>query len=338
MKHLVIPIIFNSSLVSKTKLRSRMVGFILISFSIGCFFVNLLSLLLKTADELMFGLSCISVILLTTVMILVLESPMWLYKRNKLIRFFHVLDKLSKINNSPISEEFYFEHFALRDINHINFIAKKCDSKHLKHDIDKEENKDHFKGLFFNKKNMSVLFSIWLQAAAMFTCFNGLTINVQDLGIKSIQLNGMTLGLGQMIGYSIITVKAPTLLRKKMSIVILIGEISCAGLLVLIDYLNFKGNEIVQSGLSAALMTIFVGMHFGVTYMLASESFPTQYRGVASASLSFIGNLVGSSAPWLIEVSKGMGLHLMVGCSIYSVLALMFICFQFETFHNEGIH
>ena len=325
-----------------------MVGYTLISFSFGCVFLNFCTFFFAEADTLVAFLSVLMFMLLLPVPFFLIESPMWLYKRGRVTRLIRVLKRIADLNAVTISKDYFDKLLSLptsestagarKSIILRSFHALRNPSE--VHDVDdikriKRINRVNFFELFFTTKYNLVLFSICLQSAAMFTVLNGLTTSIQDLGIEVIQINGIILGIFELVGFSIVTYKGPEMRRKKASIVILLGEISGALVLLVLSFFEFTGKNLVTSLISTIWINVFVSAHFGVVYMLVAESFPTDFRGLAGATMSFFGNICGSSVPYLIQISKSLNLHVMVGCSIPSVIAICFIFLQHETFDNK---
>lgn len=170
-----------------------------------------------------------------------------------------------------------------------------------------------------------------LQSSLLYTLFYGMTTSVQDLGLKSIQLNGIFLGITQSLGFLSVLPFTHKMKRKEWSLkfqaMILISA------LFLIT-LSLCGDSSVilflQTIISTCLLASIMSASFPLIFLYISELFPTETRGLASALILFFGKMVGALAPFLSSYSQKMGLHILVGCCIPVVfsLPLTYICLE----------
>ena len=99
---------FANFVVPKTTIRSRMVGLCLVSYSLGCISLNLLSLLFTDADSLMVMLTALIIFAVLPNFFVLLESPMYLYKSGYVVGTINTLREIAYRNNRKIGYK-YFE-------------------------------------------------------------------------------------------------------------------------------------------------------------------------------------------------------------------------------------
>ena len=70
---------------------------------------------------------------------------------------------------------------------------------------------------------------------------------------------------------------------------------------------------------------------------MCAKHFPTSIRGSCTAIVIMISQILGDLAPKLSHWSIQIGLHPIVGCSIYLIFAIPFALFIEETLVNENV-
>ena len=78
---------------------------------------------------------------------------------------------------------------------------------------------------------------------------------------------------------------------------------------------------VINSAIAAVLLPMVNGIHLSFTYIQIAEMIPTRYKGTGVALVLVFGKLFGAMTPFSIDFVKDLGLHVMVGCSHFSVLA-----------------
>ena len=180
------------------------------------------------------------------------------------------------------------------------------------------------------------LLALCFQSATVFTIYYGLTSSIGDLGLPSIQLNGILMGCTQMIGYLGVSIYGPQLPRIKTSRLLLSTEIAGACLLLYTSYCKQSPFcLILQSVVSTLWMTTAVSAHMAILYTQIAENFPTEIRGLACAVVLLFGKLSGATAPFIEEYTKNIGVHVMVGCTAMALVALPMTGLLGETLGNK---
>ena len=92
-----------------TKLRSQLVGWTMIAFSGGWVVIDLVSFKIQTADNLI-KFTAISIALcMLPLFFLLVESPMFLYKRGQVLKLIKYLTKIAQKNKKTENNEDHFK-------------------------------------------------------------------------------------------------------------------------------------------------------------------------------------------------------------------------------------
>ena len=146
--------------------------------------------------------------------------------------------------------------------------------------------------MLFDDDIRARLIALSLQSSAIYLIYYGLTSSVQDLGLKSIQFNGILISLTSLIGIAFVGVYGSVLPRKKSTLVCLLLEI-LGGVILLIlskasDSIECKA---IQSLISTFWMNTVVSAHMNLLYFQNNECFPTSVKGKAIACILLVGKL-----------------------------------------------
>ena len=162
--------------------------------------------------------------------------------------------------------------------------------------------------------------------------FYGLAYSVQDLGLSSINTNGIFFGVTQTAGYLIILPFSHKLPRKKLFIYCELLTLAGAAILGVLSHMDKTAwVKLLETIVSTCLMTVVNSIQFVFYYAYISESFPPQIRGSANALCLFTSKLIGSCYPYLKSLSLDNGFHIMCGCSLITVLAFPVTLYCWET-------
>ena len=312
-----------------------MVGFCLVSYSVGCISLNLLSFYFTTADSLMKAIAVIITIAVLPTFFFLQESPMFLYKTGQVSRLVTTLNKIAKRNNAKLPKNYFENQLRLETQGLDKDIVLERD---ISVNMDNPPQSPLHK-LFFDREISMTLVALCVQSATIFMIYYGLTSSIGDLGLKSIQLNGILLGFTQLLGYLFMAYYGPTLKRVKAAKACLVIEI--LGALVLLGLSKCKQTDqilVIQSFVSTLWMTTTVSAHMSVLYMQNAESFPTEVRGLAIAFILLFGKMSGATAPFIEEYTKSLGVHVLVGCSCTAFLALPLVMTLKETLGTKKVN
>lgn len=170
------------------------------------------------------------------------------------------------------------------------------------------------------------------QGASLYTIYFGITFSIQQIGLESINLNGVLFGFCQSLGYVIVIPFIHKMRRKFWGLVFqtitLIGIAILFGLSFCQDTQDIK---ILRSGVSTFVLTIMNSTQSAVFFLSVSELFPSRIRGTAAALIMFFCKITASFAPLMSSVSTSYGFHVMVGCSLWNLVAYPLSFLQSET-------
>ena len=171
----------------------------------------------------------------------------------------------------------------------------------------------------------------------MYLVFYSLQYCIQDLGLKSINQNGILFGITQLIGYLGVLPFSHKIKRRvgllATNIIMLIGAVL---LFFLSKVEKTQSVRLAQSLISTFIMGIFQSVGQMFLFAIISESYPTKIRGAANALILYATRLLGSLFPFFKTWSLERGLHVMVGSCALSVLAIPCIFFVEETLITTG--
>lgn len=160
----------------------------------------------------------------------------------------------------------------------------------------------------------------------------GFSVSIQDLGFDNMNVNGIYFGLVQSMAYLVMTFFSPKMKRKLWLLIF-------QGLTILFTISLFFLSTREETNIikyAKAFISIFVlgffnAAIFPLLFSFISELFPTRVRGIAFAFITFLGRFGGSYAPFLAQLSKDSGYHVMCGCASLTAVSFPMIFFLQET-------
>lgn len=195
-------------------------------------------------------------------------------------------------------------------------------------------------GLIFTKKmyrkQLLILCSI---SSAMYTIYYGMVTSVQDLGLKSFQMNGILVGITSAVGF-IIVLRFVTKYKRKAGLLFIQSALLFGGyLLVCMSFVETSTiTRLIEGGISTLWISTVISSLFSFLYVTNAESFPTQMRGMAVGIILLCGKLVGSLAPYINLLSKLMKVHVLAGSTTLMFLSITLTIFLRETIQTEKKH
>lgn len=183
--------------------------------------------------------------------------------------------------------------------------------------------------------NLAILI---FQSGGIFTFFYGLGYSVQNLGLANMNYNGIYLGVTQAIGPMLVTPFAHKMKRRKWSIILQCGSLSAVALLAILskNYEDTPLIRLIKSSLSAGVISVVISAQYPIVCSSMSEMFPSRLRGLSSALILFLSKVIAAFAPYFCSFAKNRGYHVMVGCSVITLVALILSLFQTETLRDEN--
>ena len=302
-------------------------------FAIGSITLNLISYLFTTADELIRVSTILVFLCMIPIFINVIEPPMFLFRKGRVTKMIKSLTTISKRNKSREGSEAYFkEKLQLQDVD----LQAKRNAVEVEKDLKEKPpgvEIEFFKYTFSNRQNLVNQLGLCANSAVCYMLYYGVAVGVQDLGLSSIQLNGMLSATTSLITFCITSVVSPKVKRVTSARFCCVGEIFFAGVLLVLSFVpTFNGIKLVRSLFAAIIIPMISGFHVSMLYLMNAELLPSQIRGISIAFTLVFGKFMGSFSPALGELSKSLGVHVLVGCSSMALVALPLNFFVQETF------
>lgn len=288
------------------------------SFSVGAIFVNLVSLYFDSADQLLLLFIVLLFVLLLPNLLLLKESPGWLFKEKKFEETAKVLFQVWIYNGKPsgITSSYFTrlqERMETDEFETPSMPTETTLSLSSKVAL-----------LWTNKEHRTALLTLSSLSASLFCLYYGTSSNIQAMGFEKIQYNGVLSGATQGLGFLIVSPFLYKYPRRSAFYFIQSFILACTGLLFLLSFAGLgSGHGLVQGLISNLLISLATSAFFCFLYIANAESFPAHIRGIAVGIILLAGKLVGSLAPVLSAFSASHNLHVLVGCSVPMVASLL---------------
>ena len=194
------------------------------------------------------------------------------------------------------------------------------------------ESRNHFKGYlrYFNKfcKDKSILFrliGVTLLTGNLYIGYSLSLLIPQRIGLKNIYLNGIFLGVSEIISY-IIAIPIGSLVKRRHL------NFMCAAMIVALDLillaLDFSADSWshqtlhwMQTLLSCLIKLVFC-INYALIFNYCSELFPTKIRGLTLGICVFFGRMMIICAFYLQTLTDYFQIHPMVGTIFGSIIVL----------------
>lgn len=191
--------------------------------------------------------------------------------------------------------------------------------------------------LFANRQYLKPLAILSVTSSSLFCVYYGMTTSVQDMGLATVQMNGIVVGLTQALGYILVLKYLSRTKRKAALIAIQAMLLFGAYLLVCLSFLpKARWVTLLEGFVSTIFMSTVLSSMFSFMYVANAESFPTQVRGLAVGVILLTGKLIGSCAPYINLFSKHMKVHVMVGSSVPLFASLLACMYLKETLSQQA--
>ena len=148
----------------------------------------------------------------------------------------------------------------------------------------------------------------------------------------------MLFGFTQTIGYLSLLPVAHRLKRRMVIVVTNALIVVCAAALYFLSTMEHQTQELrlIQSLISTFGISVFNAMGYIFFFAIISESYPTRIRGAANALILYVSKLIGSNFPIFKNFSLNHGFHVMVGCSVLTLLVIPLMFLVEETLHKPS--
>ena len=325
-------IYINENTVKTTKMRSSLVSISFLAYSIGCVLFNCFAYV-TTNPYILCGICGIMIICSVVPSCLFFhETPYFLYKKGKITELFTVLMDIYMYNQGKkgCDETLYIavENQIIKLLGFDTHITTKAWFKSHTLQLHRKRLKDApsgnaLKRLCNSGKHLYALVTLIFVGGLIYMLFYGMSINIQELGLKNIKMNGILLGVTQAIGNLSVVPFMHKMPRRLWTIIFQIAIFLGAALLFMLSRETQTSMvQFEQTVTSTLWMATIMSAIFPLFFMYTSETFPTEVRGTANAIILFSAKLIGSTSPLLENFSKNHKIHVLAGCSALVILSL----------------
>ena len=288
------------------------------SFSVGAIFVNLVSLYFDSADQLLLLFIVLLFVLLLPNLLLLKESPGWLFKEKRFEQTARVLFQVWIYNGKPsgITSSYFTRLQEKMETDEFESPSMQADSTLTL--------LSKLALLWNNKEHRIALLTLSSLSSSLFCLYYGTSSNIQAMGFERIQYNGILSGATQGLGFVIVSPFLYKYPRRTAFYFIQSFILACTGLLFLLSFLGLgSASGVIQGIIANLLISLATSAFFCFLYIANAESFPAHIRGIAVGVILLTGKLVGSLAPILSTFSASHKLHVLVGCALPMIGSLL---------------
>lgn len=150
------------------------------------------------------------------------ESPFFLHQKGRLLELAQTLGRISKKNDQTATEQSFKRQLRIESSPEADLPLKAETNNSI---IQEQAFLQELSGMFTDKLTKLKLVGLSLQASSIYLIYYGLTSSVQDLGLRSIQFNGILISLTSLIGIGFVGIYGSVLPRVKSTVVCIMLEI-----------------------------------------------------------------------------------------------------------------
>ena len=330
----LLPVIVAENSSQKSGMRERATSIFYIYFGIGTILFNLLAYF-STHPTFLIG-STLPLLLGAGLpfVFCVKDGPDYSLKKYDMYGYQRVTGMIADANG--------FESVFSSDTKHSSIIAEmeglmRCgiELRAAEEARDWKEKAPLFR-LLSNRKDLCAVVGMSAVFTYMSCLYTGLSVNMQDLGLETIQMNGVVYGVMQIVGLLATNPVIHKLNKKKAMVVCqTVMMAGAAGLFLLSFQKKTEIVMILRATLSTGVIGITLGVLYTVAYLFLMDLFPVTIRTTASSLIIFFSNLISIFTPVFSRISQSQGIHVLVGCSIFGLMSLPFT-FTLRTHSDLG--
>ena len=320
-------------------LRSKSNGFLFLSWGLGEIMVNVLNIWI-THYKVNFLLQFATIALLGLTYFFLQESPYVLYKLKDVGQLYATLKYIGVTNRrdpAAIQAELD-QRLAVRKVTVQNI--EQLDSFRLRR-LNADQKPNKFRGFwrFCNKfyKNKALFYRLVGVTVITGNIYIGYSLSLlipQRIGLKNIYLNGIFLGVSELISY-IIAIPIGSIVKRRHL------NFGCAAAIIVLDLLLIVLDLTAESWAPATLhvlqtlVSCLIKLAFCINYALifnyCAELFPTKIRGFTLGICVFFGRIMVIFAFYLQSLTDYFQVHPMIGTVFGCLLVLPISLFMPET-------
>lgn len=320
-----ISMMINENTTPEVGLRSKTVAASFGAFAFGVIVLHALAYI-STKPEFLLGI--VLAVLGTSSIIFCLsveESPLFFLNNSKVEKFFDLVEHIKVSRNKlPSTPEDNQTLLTLKsDLAEALRTKKQHNNSATSKPTSTNSHSSQLRSLFCNGRNVYTLTALCFIGGYVYSVFYGMSINIQDLGLKDTKLNGILFGITQGIGYLGMLPFSNNMRRKRWHIIFQLIMMTGAVILLILS-LGGSSKRILIAQTAVAI--IFCGTTFSalftIFFLYVTELFPVELRGTASSIVLLVSNILSTVTPILAVASAKYKVHFLVGCSVVGIISI----------------
>lgn len=272
------------------------------------------------------------------------ETPYWLYKNKKISDLFFVLRYIGVTNGRKPKE---VDSLLTTELNIDQIMIKRIeesDSIELI-PIDAQRFSPIKRCFRYCGKicgDPGVLFKLIGVTIITANIYIGYSLSIlipQKIGLASINVNGMFLGLSETVGYLIVIPFGNLIPRRVLNFVCCALVIILCCFLIAFDFTAKDWNEQVlrwSQTIASSLIKLVLCVNYALIFNYCSELFPTKMRGMTLGICVFVGRVMVIFSFFLQKLTDSFQIHPMIGTIVGALIAIPITLCLPETI-NRGI-
>lgn len=311
-------------------LRSRSNAILFFFWGFGEIVINLVNIGISNYKT-NFIIQFISLFILGLGLYYIKESPYVLYKLKNVRKLYKVLLFIANKNEmdieyarEQIDKEFKIDLLQIESVKDLKSLRIKKKEK-------EKFSQNHLKKFFkpikkicSNKQVVKRMIGVIILSSNIYIGYTLSILIPQRLGLANIYLNGVFLGVSELLGNFIIIPFGNKLKRRHLNFFCAFSITICALFLIVLDVAgdsDSSGIKWTQTLISSLIKLIYC-MNFALIFSYASELFPTKIRGLTLGIIVLFGRISSLFSLNLVFFTDSLGLHPMVGVIISSIIAI----------------
>jgi hypothetical protein len=291
----------------------------------------------KTIFEILFVL----LVICSMFMYIVIETPFYYYQKGNFDKMFMTIDFINQFNHKKEPETYSAIKVKLDEISALHKQQLLMSQTSIS-EIEISKNKEKIRKIsqifeFLNLKTISTILMLSLLIINLYIGYGISMISVANIGIDNIYLNGMLLGLSEVLGYLIITFKAHRIRRRVLNIGTCAFMILISIILVIVNKgfsSDSKMVKVIETMLSF-VMKLVICMNYTLIFNYGSELFETKIRDFSVGIAVFSGRVLSVFCAIFEHWGYVMSIHPMAMGGIMAIIALPAAYILPETVHKN---
>ena len=260
---------------------------------------------------------------------LIIETPFMVHKQLKIKKLYEGLCTINATNFGSVPEQEAQNRTEIRELVFQGkyteeMIAKSAEMKLHKTEMNAEV------GIIGQYRSipLKTFGRIFLLSIVLINIYigYGMTLLVpESMGIDNIYLNGVLLGLSELVGYSTVIIFAHKIPRRKLNILNSASLIFFSGVLYSLRAFDIFFSPAVRKVLESIIsvvMKLIICMNFTLIFNYCAELVETKIRGFCLGYTVFSGRASSSLCSVLESACRGRNIHPMIASSLPAFFAL----------------